>query len=223
MKKFILLFIILIASNTYATDWKLSTSVYKTTAMDSEAVVQGGYGLQAALHCNSGYIYASRDVIPIRFGGQRGVDISLWSAGLGIQHKIGKYLSISCDAGWYEPMFEEEGVAQIFRLEDGTHAPQTHLAEGLWLYLNDFWAMNNRDWDYYTLNYQGGIGGKLSLSFECPISDWFLFEMTTGYQHLRLIERIRGKDYGNDVSFWVLKQDRDFSSWTIGVCFVILF
>lgn len=222
--KIIILSIFLILTTASANaDWKLSTSAHQSISMDAEAIVQQGYGLQAALHRGSGYIYVSQDVMPVRFGGQRGVDISLWSAGLGFTHKISEHFTFSCDAGWYEPVFAEESKPQIFRLSDGTHAPQTHLAEGLWLYLNDYWAMAARNWDYYTLEYHGSIGGKLNISFSYPVCDWLSLEMSTGYRYLKLIERIRGKDYGNDTAFWALKQDRYFGGWLIGAGITIVF
>lgn len=224
MKAFILsIFLIIASTASVNADWKLSTSAYQSISMDAEAIVQQGCGLQAALHYKSGYLYISDDILPVRFGGQRGVDISLWSAGFGFSHKISEHFTFSCDAGWYEPVFKEEGKPQIFRLEDGTHAPQTHLAEGLWLYLNDYWAMDNRNWDYYTLDYHGSIGGKLNIAFSYPVCEWLSLDMAGSYRYLQLPERIRGKDYGNDIAFWALKQDRDFSGWLIGVGVSIIF
>lgn len=215
MKKAIIILILLFASTVSASDWKLSTTAYQSISMDSEAVVQQGYGLQAALHYKSGYFYISDDILPVRFGGQRGVDINLWSAGVGITHKVSDYFTFSCDVGWYEPVFSEEGRQQIIH--------DTHLAEGLMLYLNDFLALTPRQWDYYTLNYHGSIGGKLNLSFSYPVCDWLSLEMATSYRYLQLTERIRGKNFGNDVWFWQIRQDRDFSGWLVGGGITILF
>lgn len=209
------IFIIIFSAISANAGWKLSATAYQSSSMDSEAIVQQGYGLQAALHYKSGYFYISDDIIPVRFGGQRGVDINLWSAGFGIEHKIGKHFTFSCDAGWYEPVFSEEGRQQIIH--------DKYMAEGLMLYLNDFLSLPPRQWDYYTLNYHGSIGGKLNLSFSYPVCSWLSLEMATSYRYLKLTERIRGKDFGNDVAYWTIKQDRNFSGWLIGGGIIILF
>lgn len=215
MKKAIIIFIIFLASTVSAEDWSLSLDIYKVVPTDAEAIVQQGHGLQATLQRKAGYLYVSQDLLPVRFGGQRGVDISLWSAGLGFTHQISEYFTFSCDAGWYEPIFSEEGRQQIVH--------DKYMAEGLMLYLNDFLALAPRQWDYYTLNYHGSIGGKLNVSFSYPMFDWLSLEMAAGYRYLKLTERIRGKDFGNDVTYWTIKQDRDFSGWLIGGGIVVLF
>lgn len=104
---FLLMTLMFSANAKAESDWQLSTSVYKTVASDSESIVQSGAGLQVSLHRKSLFLYLSKDVNQVRFSGQSGPDVNLWSAGIGMQHRIGKHLFISLDVGWYEPKFKE--------------------------------------------------------------------------------------------------------------------
>lgn len=217
---FALMIIIMIAVNVRAeSDWKLSANIYKTVASDVESIVQSGSGLQISLHRKSLYFYISKDVNQVRFAGQSGPDINLWSAGIGMKRKI-RYLTLSLDVGWYEPRFSKMGEPQPY--------PDTPFAEGLCRYLNKYLMPDDGypAWDYYSYNLQGAIGGKLGLSFEYPITDWMSFNMTTGYRYLKLLENIQGRNYpGNDPypGYWTVRYERDFSGWMIGGSFVVEF
>ena len=215
-------------ASTASADWSFSTTVYQSTSTDPEAIVQQGYGLQATLLHKIGYLYISKDVLPVRFGGQGGPDINLWSAGLGMQHKIGKHFTVSADIGWYEPKFDEMGKPQ--GLYSGS------FAEGLMRYLNKFLMPENQgvhpyipNWEYYTYALSGSLGGKFTLGLEYPITENILFNMTTGYRYLKLREHITGQDYDGgyarlgEAGHWTIKKDRDFSGWIIGGGIVILF
>ena len=100
----ILFFIILFVTGVEAKDnLALKGSYYKTISLDSEAIVQSGYGCQLSLHKNNIYLYLSKDTVPLRFVGQGAIDLNLWSAGIGTQRKIKKHLTLSFDIGLYEP------------------------------------------------------------------------------------------------------------------------
>lgn len=196
--------------------WKLSANLYKTVASDAESIVQSGSGLQISLHRKSLYFYVSKDVNQVRFAGQSGQDINLWSAGIGMKRKL-RYLTLSIDAGWYEPRFTEMGESQPYM--------SSPMAEGLARYLTQYLMPGiggqifYDQWDYYTLTYQGAIGGKLSLAFEYPITERFSFNMTAGYRYLKLLENVQGRNYpGNDPypDYWTVRYERDFSAWLIG-------
>jgi len=208
-------------------DYSLSTKFYKTVASDTESIVQSGAGLQLSLHRKWLYLYLSDDIHQVRFAGQSGPDINLWSAGIGMQHKVGKYLTLSLDAGWYEPKFSEMGERQAYY--------SSPFAEGLCRYLNQFLMPDTGDqpfvsnWNYYTLDYQGAVGGKLSINFTYPITDNISFNMTGGYRYLKLLENIKGQDYDGgferlgEAGYWTVRHDRDFSGWMIGGMVVIGF
>lgn len=218
MKKLLLIVIcILFPSISLAnnrSNWKLSASAYQTIPSSSEDVVQSGSGLQALLYYKSTYIYLSRDRIPIRFGGQRGTDIDVWSLGIGFERKLTDRLIMFCDAGWYEPQFRQDG--ELLKLW-GTE----HLAEGLNIYLNNKLAsassLGYYEWDAYSLEYSGSIGGRIGLCFEQPISEHFIFGLSIGYQYLRFSEMVKGKDHNNDRGWWEYKHDRDFSNYQMGL------
>ena len=214
--------------NASEPDWQLSANLYKTVASDVESIVQSGAGLQISLSRNSLFLYLSKDVNQVRFAGQGGPGVNLWSAGIGTQHRIGKHLMLSLDAGWYEPRFAEMGEPQ-----DWNSSP---FSEGLLRYLNKFLMPENQgphpyipNWDYYTLEYHGSIGGKLSLAFEYPITERFSFNMTAGYRYLKLLENVKGQDYDGgyerlgELGCWTVRYDRDFSGWMIGGMFVFKF
>ena len=227
MKKTIIIFILFLASTAHADEWELRTSVYKTVALDQESIVQSGSGLQVSLHRKNIYLYMSKDVNQVRFVGQGGPDVNLWSAGIGMQHILSKYLSLSADVGWYESRFKEMGEPQDYY--------SSPFAEGLCRYLNNFLMPTNQmqpyvpNWEYYTLDYHGSIGGKLKLDFEYPITKNISFNMTTGYRYLKLLEHVTGQDYDGgyarlgEAGHWTIKKDRDFSGWIIGGGIVILF
>ncbi len=208
-------------------NWKLSANQYKTVASDVESIVQSGSGVQISLHRNSVYLYLSKDVNQVRFAGQPGPDVDLWSAGIGAQRKIVKYLTLSFDAGWYEPRFREMGEPQEYY--------SSGFAEGLSRYLNKYLMPTigpqgfYSAWDYYTLTYQGAIGGKLNLAFEYPVTDWFSFNMTAGYRYLKLLENVKGQDYDGgyerlgEAGHWTIQYERDFSGFLIGGMFVVAF
>lgn len=199
-------------------DWRLSANLYKTVASDVESIVQSGKGIQISLHRNSLYLYLSKDINQVKFAGQHGPDVDLWSAGIGAQRKIVEHLTLSVDAGWYEPNFRKMGKPQDHN--------STPFGEGLGRYLNAFLvdgdASGYHPFDYYTLNYKGAIGGKLGLTFEYPITDRFSFNMTAGYRYLKLFESVVGKEYDGP-GCWVIGYDRDFSGFMIGGMFVVAF
>ncbi len=218
--------IIISALTVDASEIELSATLYKTVASDVESVVQSGEGVQISLHRNDLYLYLSKDINAVRFAGQRGPDVNLWSAGIGVQRQIVKYLTLSLDAGWYEPKFREMGEPQEYY--------SSSFAEGLCRYLNAYLVDSGDqgyypNWDYYTLTYQGAIGGKLSLAFEYPITDRFSLSMTAGYRYLKLLENVRGRDYDGGyerlggAGHWTIKYERDFSGFMIGGMFVVAF
>lgn len=220
----ILMFLILFYENVRAeSDWGLSANLYKTVASDVESIVQSGTGLQVSLHRKSLFLYLSKDINQVRFAGQSGPYINLWSAGVGTQHRIGKHLTLSMDVGWYEPKFKEMGEPQIYP-DSGP------LSEGLCRYLNKFLMPDDGypAWDYYTLEYHGAIGGKFSLAFEYPITESVSLNMMGGYRYLKLLENVQGRNWsdGNDwaaTNYWTVRYDRDFSGWMIGGAFVVKF
>ena len=222
MKKTIIIFIFFLASTAHADEWELRTSVYKTVALDQESIVQSGAGLQVSIHRKSLFLYMSKDVNQVRFAGQGGPDVNFWSLGIGMEHKLGKHLTLAVDVGWYEPKFKEMGEPQ------GLYSGP--FAEGLMRYLNNFLSPENQgvhpyipNWEYYSLEYKGGIGGKLGLAFEYPITEKIAFEMKAGYRYLKVQEHIVGADYDGGSGWWTIRYDRDFSAWMIGGVIVILF
>jgi len=217
----VLMVIILFYSNVRAeSDWKLSANIYKAVAADPESIVQSGAGVQVSLHRKSLYLYLSKDVNQVRFAGQGGPDISLWSAGIGMQRTVGEYLTLSLDAGWYEPIFEDMGEPEPYY--------SSPFAEGLCRYLNNFLMPTNQEqpyipaWNYYTLEYHAGMGGKLNLAFEYPVTEKISLDMAAGYRYLKLLEHITGQDYDGGYSrlgedgCWTIRHERDFSAWMIG-------
>ena len=212
----------MIAANVRADDWQLSASLYRTIISDPESVIQSGSGLQGSIHWKSLLFYISKDENQVRPAGQGGPDINLWSAGIDIERKVGKHLTLSLSAGWYEPVAKWLGKPQIY--------PESSFSEGLCRELNKFLIPDNGypAWDYYVLNYRGGIGGKLNLNFEYPLTKNISFNMTTGYRFLKLEENIQGRNFsnGNDweaVNYWTVRYDRDFSGWMIGGAFTFRF
>lgn len=207
-------------------DWALKTSLYKTVALDPESILQSGSGLQVSLHRKSLYLYLSKDVNQIRFVGQGGPDINLWSAGVGMQHKLGKHLTVSTDIGWYEPKYAEMGKPQDYM--------SSPFAEGLGRYLTSkVYDIGGQvfvdDWEFYSLKHYGGIGGKLNLTFEYPITEMLSFNMNAGYRYLKLLENVRGEDYDGgygrlgEAGCWTIRYERDFSAFMIGGAFVYEF
>jgi len=229
IKRFVLVLImsIITISVNAESDYSLSTNLYKTIASDAESIIQSGTGLQVSLHRKNLFLYLSKDVHQVRFAGQSGPDVNLYSFGFGMQRKVGKYLMLSIDVGWYEPMFKEMGEPQpLF---------SSPFAEGLQRYLNKYLVDDGihpyiPNWDYYTLNYKGSIGGKLSLAFEYPITERLSFNIMGGYRYLKLQENVQGRHYldhggGIDWSkhYWTVRYDRDFSGWMIGGMIVFNF
>lgn len=227
LKCFILLMIMIIFSiNANAesqSDWKLSASLYKVIASDPDSILQSGFGLQMSLHKKSVFLYISKDIMPVRFAGQGGPDVDLWSIGFGFDRKLGEYLTLTCDIGWYEAGFKGEGDPQVY--------PNSSFSEGLCRYLNYFLQPDDGypAWDYYTLDYDyGSIGGKIGLSFDYPITNWMSVDMKVGYRYLKLSESVKGKNWsdGTDwasINWWQIKYDRDFSGWCVGGAFNIYF
>ena len=202
-------------------NWSLKASCYKIVALDSESVVQSGLGTQVSLYHNNLYLYLSTDLNQLRFAGQDGPDVILWSLGIGVERKIVDHLTLSIDIGWYEPTFKEKGEPQ-----DWDSSP---FSEGLLRYLNKFLMPENQgghpyipNWEYYSLNYKGGIGGKLNLAFEYSLTQNISFDMTAGYRYLKIYEVIIGADYDGGWDrlgrggYWAIQQERDFSSFIIG-------
>ena len=226
MKKLTVIFILFFATLANA-EWSSSVNVYKTVASDVESIVQSGAGVQLSLHSGNAFLYISKDVNQVRFAGQSGPGINLWSAGIGMQRTIGKHLTLSLDAGWYEPRFKDMGDPEPYY--------SSSFAEGLCRYLNNFLMPTNQDqpyvpaWDYYTLEYQGAIGGKLNLVFEYPLTEKVSFNMIGGYRYLKLLENVTGQDYDGGYSrlgeagHWTIRHDRDFSGWMIGGAFTYKF
>ena len=169
-------------------------------------------------------MYLSKDKNQVRFAGQGGPDIHLWSVGLGMQHKIGKHLALSIDIGWYEPVFGKMDEKQPYA--------SSPFAEGLCRYLNEFLMPDFQymDWEYYTLGYKGGIGGKLGIDFEYPITENISFNMTAGYRYLKVQEHVTGQDYDGGLArigvanqYWTVRYDRDWSAFMVGGAFIITF
>ena len=207
-------------------DWSLKTSLYRTIALDQEAIVQSGIGIQTSLYYKyfPFFLYLSKDENQVRFAGQSGPDVVFWSIGLGMKHKLDKHLTLSVDIGLYEPMFRKMGEPQTY--------PDSPFAEGLCRYLNKFLAPDNDypAWDYYTLKYKTGIGGKVGLEFEYPITERFTFEMTAGYRYLKVQENVQGRHYLDhpgeidwSKNYWTVRYDRDFSAFMIGGAFTFKF
>jgi hypothetical protein len=222
--------VVSVNANEPESDWALKTSLYKTVALDQESIVQSGSGLQLSLYHNPlpFFVYLSRDTNQVRFAGQGGPDVNFWSLGIGMEHKLGKHLTLAVDVGWYEPKFKEMGEPQ------GLYSGP--FAEGLMRYLNNFLMPENQgvhpyipNWEYYSLEYKGGIGGKLSLEFEYPITEKIAFEMKAGYKYLKVQEHVVGADYDGgyarlgESGWWTIRHDRDFSSYIIGGVLVYRF
>lgn len=186
--------------------------------------MQSGSGIQVSLHKKNLFLYLSRDKNQVRFAGQSGPDLYIYSAGIGMEHKINKTLTLSIDVGWYEPAARWFGETQEY--------PLSSFAEGLCRYLNNYLLPDDGypAWDYYTLNYRGAIGGKINLIFKYPITKNFSFNMTTGYRHLKLQENVQGRHYLDhpgdtdwSTNYWTVRYDRDFSAYMIGGMFVFEF
>lgn len=200
-------------------EWQLSAKLYKTVATDPESILQSGEGIQLSLHRKNLYFYLSKDTNQVRFAGQGGPDVNLWSAGIGTQRIVGEYLILSIDIGWYQAMFSEMREPQIYP----TSGP---FSEGLCRYLNKFLLPDYGypAWDYYTLDYpHGSIRGKINLTFEYPITEKISFNMTAGYRYLKLMENVQGRHYLDHegtinwaTNYWTIRYDRDFSAYIIG-------
>jgi len=210
--KRILLIILLFPSIAFANDWSGQAKVYKTISSDSENIVQSGSGLEVSLkHIKTGlYPYISYDINPVRFGGQRGADINLWGFGLGIEKKVVEGLNLFCQAGWYQPQWEHNAELLPFNNTE-------HLAEGLWIYLNNKLAPLNRTWDAYSLDYHGNIGGIVGANWILPVTNAIDINLSGSYRYLKLQEMVKGMDYGNTTGWWEYKQDRDFSGFQVGL------
>jgi hypothetical protein len=232
MKRFmaflIMVMILFFVNPVYGTEtekeknWKLTASVWQTMPVSDEGIVQTGIGKQLALHYKSFYIYLSKDESPLRFMGQSGPTLEYWSIGPGVERVIGKHLKLFADFGWYEPSFDRMG-----ELIPGNSDP---FSEGLCRYMNKYLAPDTSypAWDFYSANYQGGIGAKVGLTFEYPLTSWMTLELNASYRYLKFIENVKGKhdpDHprspGQDADFWInnywtIKYDRNFSAYMIG-------
>ncbi len=230
MKKFILLAVVLLFISSYAQadDWEVKGKVYQTSPTDSESIVQKGLGKRLSIHKGRLYFYLSEDTQQVRFAGQGSPDLELWSVGVGLQHHISKYLTLSADVGWYEPRM------------DGMDEPMawnsSAFSEGLLRYLNKFLAPENQgghpwipNWDTYSINYYGSVGGKLNLDFAYPVTESITLSLSTGYRHLKLLENIKGEDYDGgyarlgEAGCWTIRKDRDFSAWYTGLSITYAF
>ncbi len=197
---------------TYGFESNVST--YQTIASDSENIVQGGYGFQVSLSKNNWYMYASADKNPVRFSGQGGTDIDIYSIGIGLKHAFGENLNLFFDVGWYEPKYDDSNQ------DTYDNAFETTLAEGLWIHLNDKLAGTGQEykWQYYTLEYNGGIGGKIGIEYNKSVFKNTDLNISTRYRYLTLEEMIKGKNYeGFTSGWWEYKEDRDFSGWQVSI------
>jgi len=230
LRFFVICFMLVFVGNVVAenvsvpeSNWSLKVFLYQTVPLDQEAIVQNGKGLQLSLYNNSlapFFLYLLRDTNQVRFVGQGGPDVNFWSLGIGMEHKLGKYLTLAVDVGWYEPKFDEMGKPQDYY--------SSPFAEGLCRYLNNFLMPTNQgqpyipNWEYYSLEYKGGFGGKLSLEFDYPINESFTFEIKVGYKYLKVQEHVLGADYDGgyarlgEAGCWTIRYDRDFSAFMIG-------
>ena len=207
----VLCLVLLATCSVYASDWKVSVRGYQTIPTDSVGIVQSGTGVQANLYYKLVYLYLSQDRVPVRFSGQRGDDLTISSLGFGVERELVDGLILFCDMGWYEPTFSLEGKDLKLWGEP--------LSEGLNIYLNQHVdsRLGYYEWDFYSLEYAGSIGGKIGLSFQYPLTSKFLAGFTVGFQYLRFHEDVKGRDYGPYRGHWEWREDRDFSNYQMGI------
>jgi len=201
--------VFLLFSFSASAEWSGQAKIYKTIPSDVENIVQTSTGIQIqTIHEETGlYPYLSYEVIPIRFGGQRGADIPLWGLGVGIKRPIANQFNVFCQIGWFQPKWEKDGESQILWKD--------HVAEGLAFYLNN--KLECVWWDAYSLEYHGNIGGIMGADFILPLSDNVDFNMFGAYRYLKLQEMIKAYHVPWDGGWWEYKQDRDFSGWQAGL------
>lgn len=197
-----------------AYSYESSISTYQTIASDLDNIVQNGYGFQVSLHKNNWYVYTSIDKNPVRFSGQSGTDIDIYSIGVGFEHTFGKEFNLFFDVGWYEPKYDGSNQ-DVY-----DNAFETTLAEGLWIHLNNKLAGTGQEykWQYYTLEYNGNIGGKIGLEYSKPIFKSTVLNISARYRYLSMGEMIKGINYeGFTSGWWEYKETRDFSGWQISI------
>lgn len=207
--------IFLLVSSIAQAEWSGQAKVYKTIPSDADNIIQSSIGVQVAVkHKESGlYPYLSYELIPFRFAGQRGGDINLWGFGFGIEREVAEGLSFFGQIGWYQPEWDRNGELMELWGEDN------HLAEGLYIHLNNRITTDYRIWDAYSLSYSGNIGGVVGANWILPISKNVDFKLMGAYHYLRLPEKIKGQDddYDTTGQRWEYNQDRDFGGWQAGV------
>ena len=195
----------------------VSATVQNTTPTDTDNVVQGYQGLRIAVGNERIYGFGGYDEVPVRFGGQRGADIDLWSLGFGIRGELTSWLSVFGDVGWYEPQFNEAGRPQELGV--------SNLAEGLMIHQNQrlfppYWPAA---YDIYTLDYSGNVGGTIGVTLMHQITDNAKVGIHSAYRYLRLEEQIKGMPSSGVGGYWDYKEDRDFGGWQIGAQLMVDF
>ena len=203
-------------------DLQVKVKVHKLIATDSENVIQGGHGLAVSLHKGRFFIKAGQDTMGMRWMGQSSPDLTIRNLSVGMSHKLGEYLTISASVGWYDPSFKEMDKPQPY--------PFSPFSEGLCRYLNK--ALIPDDgypaWDWYSLKFQGAVGGDVNLDFAYPITKSIKFDLAVGYRFLKMNETIKGHDWsnGNDweaTNYWVIIRERDLGAYTVGATLTFTF
>jgi len=180
--------------------------VYQSIATDTENIVQNGRGAKIRAFLGDAYVYVQKEDTTVRFSGQGGAEVKFFSLGVGVRLRIKPDLYVSFDGGWYEPKSTKSD--QVF--------PDTCLSEGLYYYLNNYLGMT-RLWDYYTLQYQGSIGCSVNLDYSYAISKRWNVGLSVGYRYLNFNEKIKGKDFGDIIGWWEIKQPRSFGAGLIAL------
>ena len=222
MAVLIVLIIICMAHWAFGSDIQMKTSIYKLVSTDSENIIQGGAGFSISAHLDRLFLRVGKDTMGMRWTGQSSPDLNIHNISLGLIHRLGKYLTLSASLGWYDPSFKGMDEPQPY--------PDSPFSEGLCRYLN--FALIPDDsypaWDWYSLKYQGAMGGELNLNFEYPITESWMFELVAGWRYLKLNETIKGHHWDNHLlpdgknndfwanNYWVIIRERDVGAYTIG-------
>lgn len=199
-------------ANANNSNWKTELTTFYTSPTDSESIVQSAIGYQLNLKYNQTYLALSQETTELKFGGQRGSDMTLYFVGFGFEENITNNLSLFIEGGYYHPNFKHTPTS----LPDPS-------AEGLHLYLNQVidYPMT---WPLYTVYYSGNFGGKAGMAFSRPITNNISFIAKGAYKFLRLPEGIKGYDpdtINNGGGYWILRNERDFGSWQFYVGFEV--
>jgi hypothetical protein len=233
MKKLLLIICMLLCTGmAYAKEpWSIDTKVYKFIPSDSERVVQSGNGIQVNLGYKKVFLFGSKDDLSLRYGGQRGTDITLWGGGFGASADITPWLAVSCQIGWYQPKYDLQGKWVSFRDPERADKEGSHLSEGLAIELTQ--KLSNisspcvtspYDWYEYRVKHSGNIGGSIGLAIHKEIFKNFGIGLTCGYRYLRLEEMIKGRNPDMlELGWHEYKQERDFGGYTAGVRFTYRF